>query len=118
MGTFRVEIEIGDPEGGRFEKALALVDTGSTYTVAPRPFLVALGVRPHTRDVFELGDGRRVEMDIGRTWVRVNGRSEPTLVVFGSEGSDFLLGAYTLEGLRLAPDPVGQRLVPVPGLLV
>jgi hypothetical protein len=27
------------------------------------------------------------------------------------------IGAYTLEGLRLAADPVGRRLIPVPGLL-
>lgn len=29
-----------------------------------------------------------------------------------------LLGAHALEGLRLAADPVGRRLVPVPGLLL
>ena len=32
-------------------------------------------------------------------------------------GERWLLGAYTLEGLRFAPDPIGRRLVPVPGLL-
>jgi predicted aspartyl protease len=117
MATFRVQIEIADLEGRRFEKAEALVDTGSTYTVAPAPFLEALGLKPHDRDLFELGDGRRVEMDIGRAWVRVDGRSEMTLVVFGEDDSDFLLGAYAREGLRLAVDPVGRRLVPVPAVL-
>ncbi len=29
-----------------------------------------------------------------------------------------LLGAYALEGLRLAADPVRRRLTPVPGLLL
>jgi hypothetical protein len=41
-----------------------------------------------------------------------------TLVVFGEAETKPLLGAYALEGLRLAPDPVGRRLVPVPGLLM
>jgi len=40
-----------------------------------------------------------------------------TLVVFGEPEAPALLGAYTLEGLRLAADPVSRRLVPVPGLL-
>jgi hypothetical protein len=41
-----------------------------------------------------------------------------TLVVFADPGSPALLGAYALEGLRLSPDPVRRRLVPVPGLIM
>lgn len=37
--------------------------------------------------------------------------------VFGDPDTPPLLGAYTLEGLRLAADPVDRRLIPVPGLL-
>jgi hypothetical protein len=48
----------------------------------------------------------------------MNGRAEQTLVVFGEATSQPLLGAYPLEGLRRAADPVGRRLVPVPGLLM
>jgi aspartyl protease family protein len=118
MGTFRVSVEIGDPGGGRYEPIDALVDTGATYTTVPGPVLGRLGVTPHTRDTFVLADGRRVERDIGRTWVRIDGRTELTLVVFGDPGTDPLLGAYTLEGLRLAADPVSRRLVPVPALLL
>lgn len=118
MGTFRETIEIGDPEGQRYETIEALVDTGATYTTVPAPILARLGVAPHTRDTFVLADGRRLERDIGRTWVRVNGRTEVTLVVFGEAGTEPLLGAYTLEGLRLAADPVSRQLIPVPGLLL
>ena len=35
-----------------------------------------------------------------------------TLVVFGEDDGPALLGAYTLEGLALAVDPVEQQLVP------
>ena len=118
MGTFRVEVEVGDPGGRRFERIDALVDTGATYTSLPRPLLDALGVIPHARDSFLLADGRRVERDIGRTWIRIGGEVEMTLVVFADPAGPALLGAYALEGLRLAADPVARRLVPVPGLLL
>ena len=118
MGTFRVEIEVGDPTGGRFERIDALVDTGATYTSLPHPLLDALGVTPQARDSFLLADGRRVKRDIGRTWIRIGEQAEMTLVVFGDPASPALLGAYALQGLRLAADPVARRLVPVPGLLL
>ncbi|MBI1885410.1 MAG: aspartyl protease family protein [Chloroflexi bacterium] len=118
MGTFRVAIEIGDPQGQRWETVQALVDTGSSYTVLPRPLLEALKVRPHTRAVFLLADGRQVELELGRAWVRLDSQQEFTLVVFGEDGAQPLLGAVTLEEFRLAPDPVSKRLIPVPGLLM
>jgi predicted aspartyl protease len=118
MGTFRVQMEIGDAAGERWEAIEALVDTGATYTMVPAPLLARLGVNPYTRDVFTLADGRHAEHDIGHGWIRVGGRTVITLVVFGEAAAEPLLGAYAFEGLRLAPDPVGRRLVPVPGLLM
>ena len=118
MGTFRHTIEIGDPEGQRFESVEALVDTGASYSMVPSSILERLGVTPHDRAPFILGDSRRVERDLGRTWIRVNGKSEITLVVFGDEQLGAVLGAYSLEGLRLGVDPVNQRLIPTPGLLM
>lgn len=96
----------------------ALVDTGATYTTLPKSLLERLGVMPHARDKFVLADGRQVERDIGHRWVRVDGRAELTLAVFGDSETPSLLGAYTSEELRLAADPVGRRLIPVPGLLL
>jgi clan AA aspartic protease len=118
MGTFRVRVDVGDVTGERWESIDALVDTGATYAMIPAPLLRRLGLKPYTRDVFSLADGRHVERDIGHGWIRVDGRTVITLVVFGEALAEPLLGAYALEGLRLAPDPVGRRLVPVPGLLM
>jgi len=118
MGTFRVAIEIGDAAGERWETVEALVGTGAPYTTVSAELLRRLGVTPHARDTFVLADGRRVEHDIGHSWIRVSDRSVVTLVVFGGPEATPLLGAYTLEGLRFAPDPIGRRLVPVPGLLM
>ena len=118
MGTFQAEIEIGDPQGERWESVSALVDTGSSYTVIPTPLLARLGVEPSDHDRFRLADGRVVEKDLGQTWLRIHGRRVITIVVFGDEGVPPLLGAYALEGLRLAADPNTKRLVHVEGLLM
>ena len=117
MGTFSVRVEIGDPQARQYESVEALVDTGATYATLPGSLLRRLGVAPHTHAMFVLADGSRVEREIGRTFVRLEGVEDIVPVVFGDEGAQALLGAVTLEILRLAVDPVGRRLMPVPGLL-
>ena len=118
MGTFRVTVEVGDLASTRWHAVDAVADTGATYTSVPADLLEALGVTPHVRASFVLADGREVERNVGHAWVRVDDRSAITLVVFAEPGAPVLLGAHALEGLRLAADPVGRRLVPVPGLLL
>ena len=39
MGTFQVAIEVGDPDGQRYETVEALVDSGATYTTMPESLL-------------------------------------------------------------------------------
>ena len=118
MGTFSITIEIGDPQGRRFESIDALVDTGATLTTVPAPILRRLGVVPSRRSTFRLANDQRVEMDMGETKVRVEGMETTTWVLFGDEGITPLLGAMTLEGLLLGVDPFNERLVPVEGLLM
>ena len=118
MGTFTLAIQVGTPDGSRYEWFEALVDTGATYTTLPASALRALGVVPHDRALFRLADNREVEYEIGETKVRVDGRPVTTIVVFGPADTQPILGAYVLEGLLLGVDPVGRRLIPVPGLLM
>ncbi len=118
MGTFKVTIEIGDPQGQRFEQIEALVDTGATLTTAPASLLRRLGVTPSRRGTSQLANGERVEMDMGETRVRVEGIDTTTWVLFADEAAPVLLGAMTLEGLLLGVDPFNRRLVPVEGLLM
>lgn len=118
MGVFSVLIEIGDPEGQHFESVEALVDTGATFTLVPGSTLSALGVRPSDSGLFELADGSTTSFDVGETRVRVNGKEVSTAVVFGDERMSPLLGAYTLERLRLGVDPAGKRLIEVPWRLM
>ncbi len=116
MGTFQVELEIGDPKGERWERVPVTVDTGSTYTVVPRPILERLGVQPLRATRFRLANGQTFEQQVGETRVRIDGISATRIVAFGEDQDEPLLGADTLEGLQLAADPVSKRLVPVDAL--
>ena len=48
MGIFNVALEIGDPEGQRYETVESMVDSGAAYTIMPTSLLDRLGVVPHT----------------------------------------------------------------------
>jgi clan AA aspartic protease len=115
VGVVSVRVEMGDPQSQRFQTFEALVDTGSSYTSLPASKLRELGVSPHARQRFAIADGRVIESDIGQTWIRIDGRSQMTIVVFADEDTQPLLGAVTLEEFGLGIDPMAQRLVPVVG---
>ena len=118
MGTFRADIEIGSPDGSRFETFRALVNTRARLTTLPGSVLRELGVAADRQLTFILADGRRIRRDVGQTWLRIDGQSVMTLVVFGDEGIEPLLGAYSLQGLMLAVDTPNERLVSTDGLLM
>ena len=118
MGTFKVAIEVGDLQGQHYERIEALVDTGASYLALPRSLLTRLGVVEVERRPFSLADGRTVEYPLGVVSLRMDGRAFPVLCVFNEEGTEPALGTVPLETFGLAVDPVGRRLVPVPGLLM
>ena len=112
MGTFTWLLQVSGMDRQQTREVEATVDTGAAYTTLPSRLLNDVGVTPTGTRRFLLADGRRADMDIGRAWVTIDGQSEVTLVAFGGENTPALLGAYTLEGLGLAADPMSQRLVP------
>ena len=112
MGTFRWPLRISSMDSQRSQDIEATVDTGAAYTTLPTRTLRELGIQPMGKRRFLLADGRRIEMDYGEARATVDGENVTTLVVFGEDDGPALLGAYTLEGLALAVDPVEQRLVP------
>ena len=112
MGTFKWTLRVASMDGHRSREIEATVDTGAAYTTLPACILRELGVVPVGKRRFLLADGRRIDMDYGEVRATIDGESVTTLVVFGEDDAPPLLGAYTLEGLALAVDPVEQRLVP------
>ena len=112
MGTFTWPLRISSMDGQQSLEIEATVDTGAAYTTLPASLLRELGVEPRGKRRFLLADGRRLDMDYGEARAAVDGENVTTLVVFGEDDVPALLGAYTLEGLALAVDPVEQRLIP------
>ena len=113
MGTFKCPIRITSIDGQQTLDIEATVDTGAFFTTVPAPLLRDLGITPVGRRTFFIGDGRRIQMDVGEARVTINGDSVITIVAFGGDDAPSVLGAYTLEGLTLAVDPTGERLIPI-----
>jgi predicted aspartyl protease len=118
MGNFQVAVQVGNLQAGRSEFIEALVDTGASHSIFPAPFLQDLGIVPDEPAPFRLADERLRDFEVGTALVTLYGQSRYTRVVFGDPGMRALLGAITLEEFRLGVDPVGKRLIPVPGLLM
>ena len=114
MGTFSVELEVGNPSREEFVAVEAMVDTGAIYTMLPEDILDGLGIPRLETDVFELADDSLVEYPIGDAVVRLQGRMRTVPVVFTRPGNTPLLGATTLEIFRLVADPVNEQLMPAP----
>ena len=117
MGTFSVPLEVGSVESTVTEMVDALVDTGATYTMLPSSLLNRLSLEPAQQIRFLVASGEYVNYDTSWATFAAEGRSGMARVIFGPEGL-FLLGATTLEDLRLAVDPIEEKLVPVDGLLL
>ncbi len=113
MGTFYVTIQVADRFRERYVGVDAMVDTGSTYTSLPESLLAELGIEREEEDVFELADNRLVEYSIGDIRLRLEDREHYVPVIFAPDDATPLVGATTLEILRLGIDPVAERLVPV-----
>jgi aspartyl protease family protein len=118
VGTFRYPVEVGDFEGTQFRALEALVDTGASYTSVPSDILAELGIEAQEERPFVLANGERVNYGLAWVRLRLDGREEPSLVIFGATGSLPLLGAFTLEGFGLGVDSANRRLVETPGYLV
>ena len=112
MGTVKVTMAVGSPQGQQFEDIEVIVDTGSTYTAVPRELLRRLGVPVERSLPSETADGRVVPVDVGRTTIRLEGLEFPTPVIFAEEGEPSLLGVVTLEEAALAVAPLAGRLIP------
>ena len=90
----------------------ATVDTGAAYTTIPDRLLRQLGIEPMGQRLFLLADGQGAWMDYREARVTIGDESVTTIAVFSGDNAPPLLGAYTLEGLAPAVDPLHQPLVP------
>ena len=118
MGLTTLEIEVGNPATPQVtEKVQFLIDSGAIYSVVPTPILERLGIQPLTAQEFRLADGTKITRKKGIALFKYGDRIGGADVIFGEEGDSVLLGAFTLEALGLALDPLRRDLKPLPMIL-
>ena len=117
MGTFRVNLSVGNLFNDASVSVEALVDTGVTHSRIPSSLLQELGIDPVETRMSRIADGSRIELETAWARFHAEGRNAVARVSFGPEGT-YLMGATTLEDMGLAVDPVDQRLVVQEDLLM
>ncbi len=118
MGLTVLEIEVGNPAKPEVtEKVEFLIDSGAIHSVVPSPMLERLGIKPIGGQEFRLADGMKVVRKNGAAFFRYGERTGGADVIFGEEGDSVLLGAFTLEALGLALDPLRRELRALPMVL-
>src|SRR5436190_1310883 len=116
LTTLRVDVaNVADPDHARTLEFL--VDSGAIYSVVPAQVLHELGIKPITTQEFRLADGSAISRRKGGAVFRYGDRVGVADVIFGEEGDHLLLGAFTLEALGLALDPLRRQLLPMPMIL-
>jgi clan AA aspartic protease len=118
MGLTVLEVEVGNPANPEVtEKLEFLVDSGAIYSVVPTPILERLEIKPLADQEFRLADGTKIVRKKGIALFKYMDKIGGADVIFGEEGNSVLLGAFTLEALGLALDPLKRELKPLPMIL-
>jgi predicted aspartyl protease len=118
MGLTVLEIGVGNlaqPE--RTTLVEFLIDSGAIYSVVPAAVLDELGIKPLAEQSFRLADGSKIVRRKGGALFKYGDKVGGADVIFGEEGDSTLLGAFTLEALGLALDPLRRELKPLPMIL-
>ena len=117
MGYFSVPIHVGHPSvpGGDMLPVEAVVDTGASDSMFPASLFEKLHIEPEGSYPCRYANGETEVRNYGVAAIRIGERNNICPVIFGPEDL-FLLGATTLEIFKLAVDPVGRELIPVPAL--
>lgn len=113
MGLTTVTVRVGKVGGRKQADVEMVVDSGAVYAVLPATTLRGLGIQPHSREIFGLADGTKVERNVGSAFFELGNRKGAAPVVFGEPDDASLLGAIALEALGLALDPLRRELKPI-----
>jgi clan AA aspartic protease len=118
MGLTVLKIEVGNPSKPKATVPIEfLIDSGAVYSVVPTPVLKKLNIKALAKEEFRLADGSTILRKKGVALFKYGGQIGGADVIFGESGDSNLLGAFTLEALGLALDPIRRELKPLPMIL-
>jgi clan AA aspartic protease len=118
MGLTYITVTVINPaRPGKKVKTRFLVDSGATYTVAPKGILQRLGIKPHGSRTFTLADGTKFTRKIGDAVFSIDGERAASPVIFGEKGDSSLFGTVSLGALGFVLDPIRRELRRLPMLL-
>jgi clan AA aspartic protease len=118
MGLTVLEILVGNPSKPKVTQPVEfLIDSGAIYSVVPAPILKKLGIKPISEQSFRLADGSKITRKKGAAFFKYQDQTGGADVIFGEKGDSTLLGAFSLEALGLALDPLKRELRPLPMIL-
>jgi predicted aspartyl protease len=87
-----------------------LVDTGSIDCMAPGERLIAAGIHPEGKAVYDLANGQPIEYEYGFARVAFFGTETVTQIIFGPPDTPPILGVVALENAGVVVDPVTRNL--------
>lgn len=111
VGVTHVSVAVSNltQDAAPFE-AEFLVDTGAIDCLAPKDKLIAAGIKPEGKSVYEMADGKSVELEYGFARVSFLDNETVVQIIFGPDDAEPLLGVVALENAGLLVDPVSQGL--------
>ena len=111
MGILHVQLVVENPLNRASESVEALVDTGAIFSMMPASLLGRLCIEAADTVTFQIDNGETVDYPTSWALFSAEGRRGMARVIFGPE-DEYLMGATTLEDLRLMVDPLDRRLLP------
>jgi aspartyl protease family protein len=118
MGLTVLKIKVSNPATPKITEEIEfLIDSGAIYSVVPAKILKKLGIKPNSKQEFRLADGSLIIRKKGIAMFKYGDKVGGADVIFGEPGDSQLLGAFTLEALGLAIDPLKRELKPLPMIL-
>jgi predicted aspartyl protease len=118
MGLTVLEVDVANVAApDTLERVEFLIDSGAIYSVVPTAVLERLHIQPLVEQQFRLANGDKIVRRKGVAVFRYGDRVGGADVIFGEPGDAALLGAFTLEALGLALDPLRRELRELPMLL-
>jgi len=93
------------------------VDSGAIASVVPAPILNKLGIEVVEEETFCLADGSKIVRRKGWAFFRYKEFKGVADVIFGEKEDSVILGAVTLEAMKLSLDPIRRKLLRLPMIL-